>query len=171
MENENTPNYEIGLKSPTISYKIIIAIGLVIISIFINLYAFMKPGPLVGIINEVVFQKNNTRVYFNTGLDNFLKAKVPKGNLFLKFKGYGQLDKESDADIPLMIYMRAYYTLYPRQTFVVKPGIVVNKGQDIIKNPFNPDTQWLKENGVSKVVTIIKNPMNGNTEFDIHNVE
>lgn len=158
-------------KKHSIPYKTIAITLLLVISLMINIYSFLRPGPLVAIIKKSVIKQDNSIFYFITGLDKFLINKVPKGNLFLKFKGYGALDKESDSDLPLLIYMRAYYTLYPRETFVVKPGVVVNKGEDIMKNPFDPDTEWLKKHGVTKVVTIINNQENGNTEFDIQSVK
>jgi len=170
MKSENPKTEETYLPRQ-LPYKVIAITLLVIISIAINIYSLFRPGPLVDIIQQVMIKDDQSRIYFNTGLDRFLAEKVPEGNLFLKFKGYGKLDKESDTDTPLLIYMRAYYTLYPRHTYVVEPEVIVNKGEDIMKNPFNPDLKWLKEHGVSKVVTIIKNPTNGNTEFEIEDVE
>ncbi len=102
--------------------KQIIAV-LIAVSIAVNIVSFIRPGPLVDIIYQVLFKEDMTHVYFNTGLDQFLAKYVAEGNLFIKFKGYGSLNKESDT--PLLIYMRAYYTLYPRKVYVVKPGIVV----------------------------------------------
>jgi hypothetical protein len=162
----NQKNMQIKQKN-----RIIIIFTLIVISIMINIYSFARPGPLVDILYRIIMNNDRSIVYLNTGLDNFIEKNVHEGNLFLKFKGYGMLEKESDNDVPLMIYMRICYKMYPREVYVVKPDVVVNKGADIMKNPFNPDKQWLKEHGVKKVLTIIKNPHNNNIGTILDNVE
>ena len=129
--------------------------SLIVISLTINIYSFCRPAPLTEILYQVLIQKDTSRVYFNTGLKRFLEKNVPEGNLFVKFKGYNTLKKESEVDSPILMYMWAYYTLYPRQTYAVSPGTVVNQGENIIAHPFNPDRKWLNEHGVKRIITFI----------------
>lgn len=151
-------------------YKTIILSILIIISIGINIAAFLQPSPLISILHQILIEKDVTRVYLNTGLDEFLAENVLKGNLFLKFRGYDTSGKANDFITPNLIYMRAYYTLYPRETYVVKPDVVVNNGHDILADPFHPDKAWLQEHGVKKVVTFTFNAEYGTTAFNIETV-
>ena len=131
---------------------------LIIISLVINLQMSFKSDSVFGLIKKVVVDKNITPVYFSTGLDKFLKQAVPEGNIVLKFEGFGKLERESDADVPVLIYFRSVYWLYPRKVFAVAQDVVVNTGADLTQKPFNPDLQWMQENGVRKVVTLVRGP-------------
>ena len=139
--------------------------SLVVFSVILNIYSFCRPAPLTDILYQVLVRKNTSRIYFNTGLKRFLEQNVPDGNLFLKFRGYDTLKKESDIDSPILMYMWTCYTLYPRKTYAVRPDVIVNQGEDIISHPFNPDKRWIEQHGVKKIITFTHE--NGVVRFKI----
>lgn len=133
-----------------------IILALVMISLIINLWMSFQGDSVLALLKEVLVDKNRSRVYLVTGMDAFLAKAAPSGNIVLRFHGFGNAEKENDNSGPLMIYFRSVYRLYPRKVFAVPPGVVVNTPEELSKNPFDPSTQWMCENGVAKRITLIK---------------
>jgi len=137
-------------------YRHPLLIGVIIISLLINCYMSFHDDSVFILCKKVLVDGEISKVYFSTGLDQFLDKAVPEGNMVLKFKGFGKLKRESDEDVPLLIYFRAVYRLYPQKVFTVSPDVIVNTGKDFTDNPFNPDLQWMQKNGVKKVITLTR---------------
>ena len=125
-------------------------------SLILNLSMNFKDGSILMLEKEYLIDKKNDKFYFITGLDKFLDKAAPTGNLLLKFKGFGVLNRESDTDTSLIMYFRAVYHLYPRKVFTVANDVIVNTGEDLYNNPFNPSKDWMTENGVTTVITLTK---------------
>ena len=128
------------------------------VSIAINIAMNLSPGSMFRFVREVVVEGNNARVFFVIGMDKFLEGIGSRGNVMLRFEGFGELEAEDQSDLPFMLYARAVYTLYPLKVHVVSPEVVVNAGADISANPFEPPDEWLCDNSVDKVVTMVKSP-------------
>jgi hypothetical protein len=89
-------------------------------------------------------------------LDRFLDKAAPTGNIVLRFQGFPKPRREHDRATPLLTYFRAVYHLYPRKVFVVPENVIVNTGEDLAGNPFNPKVEWMLSNGVTKIITLSK---------------
>ena len=139
-------------------YRGLILIMLIIVSLLINCWLNVRKDSVLMLCKTVLVDKDISKLYFSTGLDRFLEQAAPEGNIVLKFAGFGQLKRESDTDAPVLIYFRSVYRLYPRKVFAVAPDVVVNTGEDLTENPFNPDLKWMYENGVRKVITLVRDP-------------
>jgi hypothetical protein len=137
-------------------YRYPILIVLIVISIMINLWMGFNGESVLHLCKQVIIDKDISKVYFSTGLDKFLEKAAPEGNVVLKFEGFGKLKRESDTDAPVLIYFRSVYRLFPRKVFAVAPDIVVNTGEDLTENPFNPDLKWMHKNDVRKVITLVQ---------------
>lgn len=146
-----------------------IILSLVAISLLLNLWMSVQPNSVLALLKEVVVDKNMSRVYLATGMDVFLAKAAPSGNLVLKFKGFPKPKKESDGAVPLLIYFRAVYDLYPRRVFAVPPNVVVNTGEDLAAHPFNPDIDWMRKNDIRKVITLTRTD-NGSIYTKVENV-
>lgn len=157
---EKNPILPRGLK-----YRAILA--LIIISLIINLILTFQPNSLFDLIKEVVFDQNNRRVYLVTGMDEFLKQINPKGNVVLKFKNFKRNKNKHNGTGISWIYFRAVYFLYPRKVFAVPPNTKVNDEDQLLCNPFDPDEKWMKNNGVSTIISINKVP--GGISYDVKN--
>lgn len=131
---------------------------LVLLSLLLNLCMSFHRDSLLVLIKEVVYDGNISRVYLITGMDKFLGSVDPPGNVVMKFNGFKQLERGQDNTGPLVIYFRSVYYLYPRKVFAVPPGTKVNDGDHILANPFNPNAQWMQDNGVSTVILFNKSP-------------
>jgi hypothetical protein len=136
-------------------YFILIAVATS--SLLVNLLANLGENSIFTELRKVVIDNDKSSVYFITGLDSFLEKSLKGGgNVVLKFNGFGELKRESDAGVPLLIYFRTVYSLYPRKVFAVPPGVVVNTGKDIFDSNFNPDIEWMLKHHVGYAVTLSK---------------
>ncbi len=140
------------------------------VSLLLNLAALFRHESVLPLIKEVVIDDDIFRVYFIVGMDNFLDTLQPDGNVLLRFEGFGELERESQEDIPLLMYFRTVYKLYPRRVHVVSPDVVVNTGEDISANPFDPSPEWLEENSVSILLTLARAP-DGSVRTRIQNIQ
>ncbi|MBN1864098.1 MAG: hypothetical protein JW808_04290 [Victivallales bacterium] len=149
---DGAPKGGFGIGSLSFSSRLIPAIAAV--SVLINIIMLFRPESVLPLIKEVALDNDLSRVYFVVGLDNLLDTLPAEGNVLLRFEGFGQLERESQEDIPLLMYFRAAYKLYPRRVYVVSPEVVVNTGEDISANPFSPSAEWLEGNSVSIVISL-----------------
>ena len=127
-------------------------------ALLINAVLLLEKKSTIWILKEVLIDKNKSRLYLATGMDSLLDKAVPHGNLFIKFNGFPVLNNDLDTDLPLIIYMRSVFHLYPRRVFTVPDNVAVTKGNAILKADFKPDIKWLQSHGVTKVITITKTP-------------
>lgn len=137
-------------------YRFLVFLILILISLLINIFMSVSKDSVLMLCKTVLVDGDISKMYFSTGLDRFLEEAAPEGNMVLKFVGFGKLKRESDTDAPVLIYFRSVYRLYPRRVFAVAPDVVVNTGEDLTENPFNPDLNWMEENGVRKIITLVR---------------
>lgn len=134
----------------------IIILSLVVISLLLNFWMSFQGNSVLALLNQVLIEKNKSRVYLATGMDAFLAKAAPSGNVVLKFKRFPNPKKEHDGAVPLLIYFRTVYDLYPRRVFAVPPNVVVNTEEDLAAHPFNPDIDWMRKNDIRKVITLTR---------------
>jgi len=121
--------------------------------ILINLLFCYGRDSLASTAYEVVIKGNKAPIGHVMAVDR-LYSKLEKGKVFLKFEGF---DPESEATkrlVPL-IYFRSVFAYYPGQILTGDPKLMIRKGDEFLKNAFNTDDEWLKQNNINYQITFI----------------
>lgn len=127
-----------------------------------NLVALLLPGALPALLIQVLVRQDRTPVMLVTGLDGFLRAAVPTGNVFLRFRGFSpaqaapppeELGRPATA---CLIYVRTVYALYPRRVYVGPEELPVILGTEFMDQGFEPDWAWLCARDIRQVLTFTR---------------
>ena len=131
---------------------------LVMTALIINIVHAFAPNSMLRLIKEVNWDKNNSKMYLSTGMDEFLDNVAPEGNIILQFRGFSNFTDDTTFDTTLVLYMRSVYKLYPRKVFTVPKNVIVNTGNAIQNNPLNVSKKWLITHDIRKIITITRSP-------------
>jgi len=110
------------------------------------------------ILKRTLWDKNLAQVYFVTGMDDFLDADVRGENIALRFQGFPAPIKPGEIDVPILMYERVVFHQYPNAVYAAPPGKVVNVGNDLMEQPFEPTRKSMGQRGVTAFVTFQRYP-------------
>jgi hypothetical protein len=83
----------------------------------------------------------------------FIADSTPPGQgIFFKYE-FG--DRGENAAFAQTIYFLGVYRVYPRRVLVADPAVMINDGHNILKNNTYPSDPWLREQGISSVLSVI----------------
>jgi hypothetical protein len=85
------------------------------------------------------------------------------GNVALCFIGF-RADDPGDVEFVSRFYYRAAYSIWPRRVFVTEADRVINGGEDVLAEPFEPGREWLRSRGIVATITVRRMP-DGLIEF------
>lgn len=104
------------------------------------------------------------------GFDSFLRVDRTvvelagdDGNVAIRFVGF-RPDDPDDVEFVSRFYYRAAYSIWRRRVFVTGTQRVINGGEDLLAQPFDPDESWLRRRGVVATITI-RRTHDGSIEF------
>jgi hypothetical protein len=123
-------------------------------ALLINLALLAFDFSLVKVLRKIVIDKDESPIYFATGIDKLIDAVNPSGNIFLLFRGF---DGESARDVASIMFFRAAYGAYPKKIFVSSEEMRIVRGTEFLGLDFPPDDQSLARKGISDVIIFQRN--------------
>jgi hypothetical protein len=124
-------------------------------ALLINLVVLAFDFSLVKVLRKIVIDKDESPIYFATGIDKLIDAVNPDGNIFLVFRGF---DGESARDVASIMFFRVVYRAYPKKVFVSPQKMRIVRGTEFFELKFLPDDQSLARTGISDVIIFQRNP-------------
>lgn len=94
--------------------------------------------------------EGNANAKFISQVDAFYDSRFPDGNTFIHFEG---LEAKTDGSFVFAQFIRASYHNYPRKVLVGPPEITLQSAADILANNSLPSNHWLRDHGVTRVLT------------------
>jgi hypothetical protein len=100
------------------------------------------------------------------GIDLQMASASNGDGVFLHFTGF---DPPLNW-IPLDIYQRAVFSLYPTKVLAADPKAVIFDFDQLQAANFDPDAQWMLNNGTPVEVTYARQPQTGALTFTVQRV-
>ena len=125
-------------------------------ALMINILVILFRYPLSRILNEIVIKKDNSAIFFITGIDEILSKISPNGDIFLYFNGFKSEVGQSwgtPGDAASIIYFRTAYTMYPYKVYTGDKGMKIVRGTEFLNSGFTPNKTWLREMKITGILS------------------